>query len=159
VRRVGGDLLDQLQLAAGVQLARVRADRLHLDPGHRLGRGDQHVRRATGGQLHRQVVHGQAVRPLDDVHPEDVDTGHAECGGHGAQTARLVRQHDAEQERHAAQPSSTDPSTHRPNVAGHGAEPSRHPEHAIVSAPAGGGATPSVVRRAATRRRSTSRFP
>ena len=54
--RIAGDLLDQLQFVAGVQPAEVRAHRLDLHPGHRLGRGDQHVRRAAGGQLDDQVV-------------------------------------------------------------------------------------------------------
>jgi hypothetical protein len=98
VLRVAGDLVDQFQLAVRLELAGVGPDRLDLDTRHGLGGGDQDVRRAAGWELDGQVVDGVALPAFHDVDAEDVCARVAERGGHGPETARLVRKHDPEQE-------------------------------------------------------------
>jgi hypothetical protein len=93
----------------------VRPHRLHLDAGHGLGRSDEHVRRPSGRELDGEVVDGVAVTALDDVDAEDVGACVAEGGGDGPEAARLVRQYDPEQERHATRPLADTP--HRGRLA------------------------------------------
>ena len=101
---LAGDAVDELQLPVGVEAPGVGADRLDLHVAHRLGGGDEHVRRAAGGELDGEVVDGDPVDTLDDVDTEDVGAGLAQCGGDRSETARSIRQYHAEQERHPATP-------------------------------------------------------
>ena len=96
----GGDGLDQLQLARGVQGPRERPHRLDHHPVHRLRGGDEHVGRPRAGHVHDEVVHGRPCAALDDVDGEDVRALGTERRGQGPEGAGPVGQHHAQQVGH-----------------------------------------------------------
>lgn len=94
-----GDLLDQFELAVGVEDARVRAHRVDLDALDGLRRGDQGVRQAAGRQLHDEVVDGDAGTAFHHVDAEYVRPDLAQSRCDRAEGAGTVRELDPDQER------------------------------------------------------------
>jgi hypothetical protein len=82
----------------------VRAQRLDDDAVDRLRAADQPVGQASWRQLDDEIVHRAVRSALDDVQRQDVPADLAERRGDGAEHARPVGQHDAQEEGHAGQP-------------------------------------------------------
>jgi len=101
---VGGEQLDELEVAVQVLPAVVGPQGLDVHARHGLGAGDQAVGEPAVGQCDDQVVDRTVGSALHDVQAQDVGAGLAERGRERAEHAWPVRQDDAQQVRHDSSP-------------------------------------------------------